>query len=255
MKTMPLLIASELLGVCMPACAGVVLDRARVIFDADTAEVVVHLQNEDERPYLLQSWVDDGDQHSVQAPETSKAPFVLLPPITRIDSGRSLPLRLKALRPDLTKDRESLFWLNVLSIPGEATATAPADGVLSIAVATRVKLFWRPAGLDGSADQAAGALQWRAVREPRGACALRLENPSPYHVTVTEASVAGVAVFKEVVMVAPHARLQQAMDCMPAAAPVRYVSVGDAGQAQQRRAVLSESTTPPHDPRAQGAIR
>jgi P pilus assembly chaperone PapD len=49
----------------------------------------------------------------------------------------------------LPEDRESVFWLNVKSIPA-TDDSVPHNNVLQVVVKSRLKLFYRPAGLEGS---------------------------------------------------------------------------------------------------------
>ncbi len=98
----------------------------------------------------------------------------------------------------LPTDRESVFYFNLLDIPPRPS-DASGKNLLQFAVRTLVKLFHRPAGLPGSARDAAAQLQWRAEGN-----ALQVRNPSAYHVTLSTATLAdGRKV--DVDMVAPGA--------------------------------------------------
>jgi chaperone protein EcpD len=65
------------------------------------------------------------------------------------------------------QDRESVFWLNVLEIPPKPVGKA---NHIQLTVRSRLKLFYRPAGLAGSPKAAVAQLRWRLVRGS-GLCA------------------------------------------------------------------------------------
>ena len=78
---------------------------------------------------------------------------------------------------DLPDDRESLFWLSVASIP--ETQSKPAANALQIAIRSRMKLFYRPAGLKGREEEAYRQLVW-SVQGGK----VQISNPTPYYVTL-----------------------------------------------------------------------
>ena len=85
----------------------------------------------------------------------------------------------------LPQDRESLFFYNVREIPPKSDA----PNTLQIALQTRIKLFYRPAGLKGKAEDAPAQVSWRLVKSGNRN-AIEATNPTPYHVTFIEVNVA-----------------------------------------------------------------
>ncbi|MBO7942204.1 fimbria/pilus periplasmic chaperone, partial [Streptomyces sp. S9] len=79
-------------GLFAPAQAEVTIAGTRVVYPAQQREVAVKLNNVGARPALVQVWVDDGDPK--QSPDTSKAPFLVSPPVVRIEPGKGQALRL-----------------------------------------------------------------------------------------------------------------------------------------------------------------
>ncbi|KGO99120.1 fimbrial biogenesis chaperone [Novilysobacter defluvii] len=171
-----LLAATLLLTCSLPAMAGVIINGTRVVYPAQSREVTVQLTNTGDSPALVQAWIDSGDPD--QAPEDSAAPFVITPPISRIEPGRGQALRIIFAGEPLPPDRESVYWLNVLEVPPAPDAGAEQN-YLQVAFRSRVKLFYRPQGLPGTANEAPEALQWTG-----GAAVLQVTNPTPFHVTV-----------------------------------------------------------------------
>ncbi|NIJ69964.1 fimbria/pilus periplasmic chaperone [Xanthomonas sp. 60] len=160
-----------------PAQASVVIGGTRVVYDSKDKEVSLKFMNEGERAALVQVWLDDGDDQST--PDTAKAPFVVAPPVFRLDPKKQQTTRIMFTGASLPTDRETLYWLNMLEIPpkiGEADAN-----ILQFAFRTRIKVFYRPAGLSGDAVLAHEKLRWTLVSGPKG-LVLRADNPTPYYV-------------------------------------------------------------------------
>lgn len=218
-----------------PAMAAVVLDRTRLVFPASEREVVVGLLNDEDQPYLVQAWMDEGGADT--SPEANRVPFMVVPPRQRVEGLRHAALRIRQLPGQFPVDRESVFWLNVLAIPGKK-AGQHAEDVVDVAVATRIKVFWRPGQLSGSADRAAQALRWRHADGTGRRCTLHADNPSPYYVTVLAFALQGQAMQDHVQMIAPYSSEAIAIGCTPAGVPARYRTVDDAG-AMREHAVAS----------------
>lgn len=172
------------------AQAGVVVGGTRVVYDGSKREAALSVKNPDkDTPYLIQSWVENSD-----AGNSAKAPFIITPPLFRLDAGQENVLRIVRAGGDLPKDRESLYWLNVKSIPSTQKSDA---NQLQISVKARMKLIYRPAELKGSADNAYQQLKFSGAGNQ-----LSVSNPTPYFVSFYSLKVAGKEV-KEPGMVAP----------------------------------------------------
>ena len=127
---------------------------------ADQKEITVKLNNNGTLPALVQSWIDTGSVEST--PTSSKAPFLLSPPVARIDPTKGQSLRVLFTGAPLAQDKESVFWLNVLEIPPKPEAGADLN-TLQMAFRSRIKLFYRPVGLPGNPNEAVEQVQWQLV--------------------------------------------------------------------------------------------
>ncbi len=174
-----MLSTSVALAMCASqADASVVIAGTRVIFPGQDQEVTVQLTNEGQRPALVQAWLDEGD--AAASPETIDVPFTLTPAMFRLDPGNGQALRLLQTGAALPKGRESLYWLNVLEVPPKATDDANR---LQLALRTRIKVMYRPAGLPGKAADAPAAVRWELLDQGGGkGYALKASNPTPYYV-------------------------------------------------------------------------
>ena len=171
------------LACMLEAQAGVIINTTRVIFSEADGEAAVQLRNKGKGPVLAQLWIDDGDAKA--KPSELDVPFALTPAVARIDPGRGQAVRFLKTRDELPKDRESLFWFNLLEIPPKPTKQlAQGDNVLQFSLRTRIKMFYRPSGLIGSANQAHEQLRFVLTpAQPDGARTLQVFNPTPYHIT------------------------------------------------------------------------
>lgn len=162
---------------CLPARANIVIEGSRVIYPAQATDVSVRVFNRGAQPMLLQSWLHDGP--SSEGPESASAPFLVTPVIARIEPGAAQTLRIVPLPAELPQQRESVFYLNVLSVPPK-----PADqpNAVQIGLRTAIKLFYRPARLAGTPSAAHQSLTWKLVPDGQG-YALQAHNPSAYHVS------------------------------------------------------------------------
>ncbi|HDS1149149.1 MULTISPECIES: molecular chaperone [Stenotrophomonas] len=163
------------------AAAQVTVEGTRVIFPGSQSEVSLRLQNGPKGPVLVQVWLDDGDSDST--PETASAPFVVRPPLFRLEGGKSQVIRIHFTGAPLPQDRESLYWINVLEIPPKPSAGAASSNYLQLSGRTRLKVLYRPKGLDarGAAD-APRQLEWSLVSQTGNGYALQAYNPTPYYV-------------------------------------------------------------------------
>lgn len=198
----------SLTGAVNPARAegrpGFGLNTTRVVMMAnDRSSGGVTALNNTDRVYLVQARVYPADGNTgwplTKGPGAGadgvKVPFMVTPPLQRVDAHGSLPLRLLVV-PDnhLPQDRESLFFLSAKAIPsqsapqGDAADVAPAKGPqISLALQQFVKLFYRPAGLEPQAIYHGAVASKLGVS--RAGDRLRVTNPTPYFITFMQLKV------------------------------------------------------------------
>lgn len=163
------------------ACADIVISGIRVIYPQSSKDVTVKMENRGTKPLLVQSWLDDG--RDTVNPQELKLPFIVTPPVSRIDPSKGQTVRITWTQQPLAQDRESLFWFNVLEVPPKAK-DGDSQNVLQLAFRTRIKMFFRPDGLPGDPAIAAGNLKWS-----QQGTALIANNSSPYYVSMAKATI------------------------------------------------------------------
>jgi P pilus assembly chaperone PapD len=226
--TAVVLAASLLSGFSLAAGAAIVIDGTRVIYPAKSREVTIRLSNQGSTPMVAQSWVDAG--RAQVSPAEVNTPFLLVPPLARIEPSRGQTLRLMMVTPPDVTDRESVYYLNVLEIPPKATEAEGSS--LQLTLRSRIKVFFRPETLIGKAADAPATLTWRIDRQPAGTT-LVAENPSAYHVSFGNVTLhAGASSINlPSGMVAPKSTMSFALGKAPTQGQltVDYSSIDDYG--------------------------
>nr|WP_275369393.1 molecular chaperone [Xenorhabdus bovienii] len=176
--------------------AGVVIGGTRIVYISDRKEASISISNpETDVSYLIQSWVQDENNET-------KVPFIITPPLFKLTAGNENILRIVKTGENLPNDKESLFWLNVKSIPG----TVKSDqNQLQITVKSRFKLFYRPVGLTDNASIAYKALEFKIVGHK-----LIAENPTPYYISFSDLTTGNNSINHEIKlagMISPYGQL------------------------------------------------
>lgn len=180
MKALVLMLTSV---IAYNANADIVISGTRVIYPESAKDVIINLENKGTHPLLVQSWLDDG--RDTVDPQELKLPFVITPPVTRVDAQKGQSIRVTWLGQSMPKDRESLFWFNVLEVPPKAKAE-DSQNMLQLAFRTRIKLFFRPDGLKGTPAEAAKNLKWTQQKQADG-LVLVAKNDAVYNVSIASA--------------------------------------------------------------------
>jgi len=174
------------------AYAGITINGTRMVYPADQREVSLSVVNDGKEARLIQAWVDSGN--ASERAESSKAPFLITPPMARIDPGKGQTLRIMFTGANsLPQDRETVFWLNVLEIPPKPKADSDdAQNYMQLAVRSRLKLFYRPKGLPGSTDAAPDQVIWHVVTQGSG-YVVECTNDTAFNVSFSDISFKGTS--------------------------------------------------------------
>jgi len=156
--------------------------------------------------------------------------FILTPPINRIEAKKGQTLRLSYSGTPLPANKESVFYLNVLEIPAK-DKNLQSSNLLQMAFRSRIKLFFRPVGLTGNANDAVKALNWRASSN-----GVTASNPTPYYVSLVDVALGGKKV--EGQMVPPGGSQSFALPGVGAGSQLAISSVNDYGAIVNGTAVV-----------------
>ncbi|WP_254600239.1 fimbrial biogenesis chaperone [Burkholderia contaminans] len=204
----------------------------RFVYPGDARALTIFARNRGHAPILVQAWLDDGDANA--DPSRLRVPFVVSPPLARLDPGQPLSIRVQSVGGGLATDRESCFWINLLEVPPAAPA---GEHVLRIAYRLRMKLLVRPPGLDGDPDDAPNRLAW-THDGTQAASSIAAINPTPYYVTLTRLSVNGqpVVLANGAVDVAPFGRAEIPTGTQAGAGVIVFDAVDESGVSHEYRA-------------------
>ncbi|MEX3019742.1 molecular chaperone [Kluyvera sp. STS39-E] len=161
--------------------AAVNINMTRVIFNHGETQRTVMLVNDGDYPVVIQSWIDDGLPERV--PSQASAPFVVLPPVLKIQPGEQRELRVMTTGSGLANDRESLFWLNVYQIPPEQKQARNGEKVL-LALRNQIKVLWRPRKIGALTKESLNLLRFSYA--DGGIYAM---NDGPWNITLDNVSI------------------------------------------------------------------
>lgn len=211
------------------ACAGVSLDATRLVFSENKSQrgtsVGVTSGTLSASPYLVKARV-------VTTPDggSTDTPFVVSPSLFRLEPGTTNQLRIMQRRGGLPKDRESVYYLQVIAqAAGKNNDEDKAEkvgGAVVVSSSTVIKLFYRPAGLTVSPQNAMAGLQFSRKSQQ-----LHVYNPSPYFITLSSLNAGGqvipLSAAKQNTMLAPFSGMTYAVN--PPAGPVTWKVINDYG--------------------------
>ena len=178
------------------------LGASRIIYNPNSRGVSLLVSNMQEYPVLIQGKVYAEDK-------TTIAPFIITPPLSRLDAQQKSLLRIIRTGGQFAEDRETLQWLCVSAIPPKDTdvwaqdksKNTPKDVTLNMEVSANscIKLLLRPSALKGSVMNAASELQWQ-----RQGNTLIATNPSAFYINLNSLK-AGKSSLPHLSYIAPFA--------------------------------------------------
>lgn len=166
------------------------LGASRLIYDPDSNGATLTVTNPQNYPILIQSQV-------LAENRKDKAPFVVTPPLMRLDGQQSSRLRIVRTGGTFRNDRETLQWLCVKGIPPKAGDQWAKKGEkkgsvslnLQLSINNCIKLLIRPDGLKKQPDDSDSRLKWQ-----RKGNSLVAVNESPFYINISELNINGYAI-------------------------------------------------------------
>lgn len=168
----------------------------RVIYpESERKGVTLTAYNKTASPYLMQSRIRPVDltTGNVDMSEKGNAvaalPFIVTPPLSRLEANGELALRIRRNDVPLPADRESVFFISMKAIPSQPAPEQQAGDSqqMVLTVVSNLKVFYRPAGLNKRALVDTDVAS--QVRFRREGSRLIADNPTPYWLTFSRLSV------------------------------------------------------------------
>lgn len=202
--------------------ASVIIQNTRIVYPADKEYVSVQLNNSSSTPSLVQSWIDEDDIDST--PETTVAPFIVTPPITKIAAYDGTQLRIHFLEQLLPQDRESIYYFNILDISPKPDNYHNVNR-LQFTIQTRIKLFYRPVSLLSGIEKALHKVTFSLANQR-----VIISNPTPYFITIAKISFNKDNILSNSVMLDPFSKKEVSVDRKPSVGwAVDVDFIGDTG--------------------------
>lgn len=173
----------SLIFISSSAFSGVEIGGTRLVYNEEDNHTSISLNNPEDKPFLIQSWVSK-DEFSDERDNV----FITTPPLFKLTPHSQNSIRVILSDNKIPTDRESVYWLNIKAIP---SSTPGVNNELVIAIKSKIKLFYRPSGLKGES-----LLAYQQLIFSNNNGVLKIYNPSPYCVTLSELRVNGVQVNK-----------------------------------------------------------
>ncbi|MCW0307099.1 fimbria/pilus periplasmic chaperone [Pantoea ananatis] len=160
------------------ASGGIGLSATRVIFPASSEQKSISVNNQfGNKRYLITSWVEDSSGRRVKD-------FIVTPPLFVSEPKTESSLQIYRNTSNLPKDRESLFWLNIKSIPAVSKDEIENKNSLQLAILTKEKIIYRPDSLQDGIESATSKITFSRVNEN-----LVIKNNGPYYISMVNISL------------------------------------------------------------------
>lgn len=215
------------IGFCTPARAGgIALGASRVVHSLGTLESTLGVRNTDSsKTFLLQVWVEHPDG-------SRSTDFVATPPLHRMAPQSDSVLRVISAGAPLSREKESLYYLNIKVIPeGKNPIDGDGGAYLAIGTVIRIKLFVRPDSVPAITAATGKSLIFNRENER-----LTISNPTPHYLTLSDLRVGARSLGDAVIAPAGTATFVLSADD---AQEVTWDTVGDGGEMLPARARIS----------------
>lgn len=207
-------------GISAAHAGGVQIGRTRVIYNANDKEEALPIIN---KGADTPGWFNPG-----LIPVTERrGPFIITPPLFRLDPQKEQSLRIIWSGVPLPENRESLFYINVRTIPASDKANKDSN-MLRLIYKTRLKLFFRPQGLKGTPTEAC-----RNLTFTRDGKTLRVNNNSNYYIVFDSLFMANTAI-PGADTVSPASTVALRLPANTASQTVTWRCISDYGNASEK---------------------
>ncbi|WP_337013345.1 fimbria/pilus periplasmic chaperone [Pantoea sp. AS142] len=215
--------------------ASVTILGSRIIYPGNAVSVDVQLKNNDKIPYVIQTWFDNGNMDS-QPGEDSDAPFIVTPPLFRIQPLTGQVLRIRFMpETALPQDRETVFWFNSLQIPPANIQDESGRNSMVLMLRNRMKIFYRPKGIS-QPDNIFDGIKITMKKE-----GIEINNTQPRYLSLTDVAIktAGKQIACDADMIAPFSI--KTVRCKAAIQPLSVNSTVSLSAMNDQGAKVSEN--------------
>ncbi|EBH0781924.1 hypothetical protein FJ875_16890 [Salmonella enterica] len=214
--------------------SGVTLGATRVIYPLNGNGVSLSVTNPQDIPVLVKSSVLDEGQKK-------EAPFIITPPLFRLDGGQRNSLNITRTGGDYPADRESINWICVQGIPPEPDSAWAGDEKqgadkkkvsmnVQMIISSCIKMFVRPESLSGNPVSMADKVSWKVTGKT-----LTVANPTPFYMNVSSLTFNGAKLNMARTYIPPFAEEKIALPSGAAAkGTLKWEVIGDYGEKKEK---------------------
>ncbi|MEQ6279195.1 molecular chaperone [Kluyvera cryocrescens] len=188
-----LLYSAIIFSLCLSATvrAGIVIESTRYLYKEGDREITAQIENKDEIPYLIKSWIET-------AKGTPPA-FMATPPLFRLEGKQKNTVRIfSSGNINAPTDRESTYYFNIMAIP-PSDDTYAENNTIQLAVRHRMRLIYRPKSLSSlSINNEAKKIGWH-----KGGNKLTINNPTPFFYYFNSVTIGGKEIKNEINSIPP----------------------------------------------------
>lgn len=214
--------------------SGVTLGATRVIYPLNGNGVSLSVTNPQDIPVLVKSSVLD---------ETMKkeTPFIITPPLFRLDGGQRNSLNITRTGGDYPADRESLNLICVQGIPPEPDSVWGGDEKqgsdkkkvstsVQLIIGSCIRMFVRPESLSGNPVSVADKVSWKVTGKT-----LTAVNPTPFYMSVSSPTFNGAKLKMARSYIPPFAEEKISLPSGAAAkGTLKWEVIGDYGEKREK---------------------
>ncbi|WP_435954689.1 fimbrial chaperone [Dryocola sp. BD626] len=210
--------------------AAVVISGTRIVYPEKANDITVRLDNKGATPLLVQTWLDDGRE--TVNPQEMKVPFVVTPPVFRMNPQRGQTVRISSVGNTLPQDKETVFWFNVLEVPPK-DKNSDSQNQMQLAFRSRIKMFYRPTAVKGDPAIAAQNLKW-TLEQSGSVIKAKATNDSPFYISLGGGHVSANGQEYQITtgMIAPQSSLSmdvKGLKSQVSGAKISYSAINDYG--------------------------
>ncbi|HAT1571270.1 molecular chaperone [Kluyvera cryocrescens] len=171
--------------------AGIVIESTRYLYKEGDREISAQIENKDEIPYLIKSWIE--------TPQGTSPTFMATPPLFRLEGKQKNTVRIFSTgNVNAPTDRESTYYFNVMAIP-PADDTYTESNTIQLAVRHRMRLIYRPKTLSSlSINGEAQKISWH-----KNGNKLTINNPTPFFYYFNTVTIGGREIKNEINSIPP----------------------------------------------------
>lgn len=162
------------LGAETAAQAMIRIEGTRLIYPAKDKEISIRVINDSAETVLLQAWISATEGGS-------DIPFAVVKPLVELGRQQAHSLRILYAGKGLPSDKESMFLLNIV----EAPLKPQSQHYLQMAIRQQLKLFFRPAHLQGSPQDCVAGLTW----EVKNSSSIEVANTCDFHLSLVDIEI------------------------------------------------------------------